>query len=169
MRPEAETPDDHILAGGAAAGDVALSQFLGVLVDFDGRGQSLGSAGHDVLHLARSGGVGGRTLGGVERGDASAGAGADVDQPAAVAEAARHLVDDLSDLRNRLLHRRGNLRVFVVDDPRDLQRRLGVEALGRLVLAFRRQLLEEGGLVVIGSFRLCAFALLHRHAAQHRI
>ena len=96
----------NIFARGAAAGDVPLAQLFGVFVDLDGRGQRLGSAGHDVLHLSGSGGVGGRAFGGIERRNAAAGAGADVDQPAAVAQAARHLVDDLRNLRNRLLDRR---------------------------------------------------------------
>ena len=101
--------DHHVFARGAAAGDVALAQFLGVFVDFDRRGQRLGSAGHDVLHLAGSRGVGGRAFGGVEGGDAAAGAGADVDQPAAVAQTAGHLIDHLRDLRDRLLDRGGDL------------------------------------------------------------
>jgi hypothetical protein len=66
-------------------------------------------------------GVGGRALGGVERGNAAAGAGADIDQPSAVAQAPRHLVDHLRDLRNGLLDRCGNLRIFVVDDARNLE------------------------------------------------
>ena len=52
----------NIFAGGAAARDVALAQFFGIFVYFHGRGKRLRSAGHDVLHLARSGGVGGWTL-----------------------------------------------------------------------------------------------------------
>ena len=86
--------DDHVLAGGAAAGDVPLAQLLRVFVDLDGRGQRLGSAGHDVLHLSGGGGVGGRTLRGIEGRDAAAGTGADIDQPAAIAQAAGYLVDD---------------------------------------------------------------------------
>ena len=62
--------DDDIFAGGAAAGDVALAQLFGVLVDLNGGGEGLGSAGHDVLHLARGGGVSGRALGGIEGGNA---------------------------------------------------------------------------------------------------
>ena len=84
-------PDHHVFAGGAAAGDVALAQFFGVFIDFHGGGQSLGAAGHDVLHLSGSGGISGRTFGGVEGGDAAAGSGTDINQSASVAEAACYL------------------------------------------------------------------------------
>jgi hypothetical protein len=78
--------DDDVFAGGAAAGDVALADLGRVFVDVGGGGEGLGAAGHDVLDLLRAGGVGGGTLGGVERGDAAAGAGADVDEASAVAQ-----------------------------------------------------------------------------------
>ncbi len=43
--------DDDIFAGRAAAGDIALAEFFGIFIDFDGGGEGLGAAGHDVLHL----------------------------------------------------------------------------------------------------------------------
>ena len=128
--------DDDVFAGGAAAGDIALAKFFRVFVDFDGGGEGFGASGHDVLHLCGSGGVGGRTLGGVEGGDAAAGACADVDEAAAIAQAAGHLVDDHGDLWHGLFDRGGDLGVFVVDDASDLERRLGVEALGCCVGGF---------------------------------
>ncbi len=117
---------------GTAAGNVALAEFFRVFVDFDGRGEGLRSAGHDVLNLPWGRGVRGRALGGVEGGDAAAGACADIDKPAAVTEAARHLVDDLRDLRKCPLDRGCNLRVFVVDDARDFKSSIWCRSPGRL-------------------------------------
>ncbi len=50
--------DDDVLPGGAAAGDVALADLGGVLVDVGGGGEGLGAASHYVLDLRWSGGVG---------------------------------------------------------------------------------------------------------------
>ncbi len=122
--------DDDVFASGAAAGDVALAELGGVFVDVGCGGQGLGATGHDVLDLGWGGGEGGGTLGGVEGGDASTGAGADVDETAAVAERSGDGVDDDGDLGQRLLDGCGDLGVFVVDDARDLKSRLGVEAFG---------------------------------------
>ncbi len=89
--------DHDVFAGGAAAGNVALAEFLGVFIDFNGGGQGLGAAGHDVLDLSGGGGVGGGTLGGVEGGDAAAGPGSDINETPAVSKAAGDLVDDLGN------------------------------------------------------------------------
>ena len=157
--------DDNVFAGGAAAGDVALAQLFGVFVDFNGGGEGLGSAGHDVLHLSGSGGVGGRTFGGVEGGDATAGTGADIDEASAVAQAARHLVDDLGNFRNGFLDGRGDLGVFVIDDAGDLECGLGVKALRCLVLALGSQVLKQGSRVFLGFlFPVSAGAFLRRRA-----
>ena len=79
------------------------------------------------------GGVGGRALGGVERGDAAGGAGADVDQAAAVAQGTGDGVDDDGDLGQRLLDGCGDLGVFVVDDAGDLEGGLGIEPCRGLI------------------------------------
>ena len=92
---------------------------------------------------AGSGGVGGRALGGVERGDAAAGAGADVDETAAVAQGAGDGVDDDGDLGQRLLDGGCDLGVFVIDDAGDLEGRLGVEALGGGVGGFGGEIVED--------------------------
>ena len=122
--------DDDVFAGGAAAGDVALAEFRGIFVDVRGGGERLGAAGHDVLDLRGQGGVGGRALGRVERGDAAGGAGADVDQAATVAQRAGDDVDDDGDLWQSLFDGCGDLGVFVIDDAGDLECGLGIEALG---------------------------------------
>ncbi len=156
--------DDDVLARGTAAGDVALAELFGVLVDLDGGGQGLGSAGHDVLHLTGGRGVGGWTLGGVERGNAAAGTSADIDQTAAVAQAARDCVDDIGDFRDGFLDRCCDLGIFVVDDAGNFECGFRVEALRGLVLAFRRQFLKQCGLVVVGIFYPGAGRFLHRGA-----
>src|ERR1017187_9959778 len=46
---------NDVLAGGAATGDISLTQLFRVLIDLDRRGQRLGSASHDVLDLTRRG------------------------------------------------------------------------------------------------------------------
>src|ERR1700722_20408734 len=86
--------DDHVLTSRTEPRNVALAEFLRVLVDLDGRRQSLRSAGHDVLHLSGRCGVGWRAFGRVESGNASAGTGSYVDEPSAVSQAASHLVDN---------------------------------------------------------------------------
>src|ERR1700739_352459 len=100
--------DDDVFAAGTAAGDVALAELFGVLIDLDGRGKGLGAAGHDVLDGLRRGGEVGWALAGVEGGDASAGAGTDVDEASTVADAVGHPVDDLSYLGQRLFYRSGD-------------------------------------------------------------
>ena len=158
--------DDDVLAGGTAAGDVALAKLGGIFVDVGGGGEGLGAAGHDVLHLGGQGGVGGGTLGCVERGDAAAGACADVDEAAAIAQRAGDDVDDYGDLGKGLADGGGDLGVFVVDDAGDLQRRLGIEALGRDVGGF------GGG--VVGALhdlhvRFGRVRLFHHGECCHRL
>ena len=149
--------DDHVLARRAAAGNIALPQFGRILVHFDRRCQGLRASGHDVLNALRRGGKGGRALGGVEAGDAAAGSGANVDQAPSVAQAARHHVDDQSNLGQRLLNRGGNLRIFVVDDAGDFKGRFGVEAHRGFVRTFRRKIVQVLRLIVT---RLAAGACL---------
>ncbi len=134
--------DDDIFAGGAAAGDVALADLGRVLIDIGGRCQRFRTAGHNVLDLCGQGGVGWGALGRVERGDAAAGAGADIDQPASVAQGAGDGVDDDGDLGERLLDGGSDLGVFVVDDARDFEGGLGVESLGCGVCGLRREIVE---------------------------
>ena len=88
-------------------------------------------------------------------GDAAAGSGADVDQAASVAQAARHHVDDQSDLGQRLLDRGGNLRVFVVDDAGDFEGGFGVEAHRGFVGTFRRKIVQVLRLIVIRLLCRC--------------
>ncbi len=162
--PAGGEADDHIFAAGTAAGDVALAQLFGVFIDLDRRGERLGSAGHDVLHGLRAGGEVGGNLAGIERGEASAGTGADIDEAAALAKGVRHHVDHLGDLRQRLLDRSGDLLIFLVDDAGDLDSRPRIEPAGRLVGLFGQQVLNagsravgpvrtiDGGLRALGAF-----------------
>jgi hypothetical protein len=63
----------------------------------------------------------GRTFDCVERGDASAGAGADIDQASALGERGGDQLDCLRDLRQSALHGGCDLGVFTVDDAGDFE------------------------------------------------
>jgi len=52
------------------------------------------------------------------------------------------VIDDLCDFGECFLDRSCDLRIFVVDDARYLQRLFRVKALGCFVLAFGRKVLE---------------------------
>src|SRR5580700_8321159 len=114
--------DDDVFAAGTAAGDIALAQLFRIFVDFDGRCEGFGSTSHDVLHGLGAGGEVGGNFAGVESGEASAGAGADVDEAAAFAESMRHAVDDLGDLRDGFLHRGCDFLIFLINDAGDFHR-----------------------------------------------
>src|SRR5580658_6483375 len=101
--------DDHVFPGGTTASDIALTELLGILVNLDRGSEGFRASRHDVLNGLRSRGEVRRAFAGVERSDASAGAGADVNQAASVAQAAGHRIDHQSDLGKRLLDRRGHL------------------------------------------------------------
>ncbi len=145
--------DDDVFARGAAAGDVALADLGRVLVDVGGGGKGLGAAGHNVLDLRRRSGVGWWALRGVEGGDAAAGAGTDVDQPATIAERTGDGVDDDGDLGQRLLDGGGDLGVFVVDDARDLESGFGIQALGCCVRGLRGEVVKTLRRAVLGFWR----------------
>ncbi len=159
--------DDDVFAGGSAAGDVTLAEFFGVFVDFDGGSKGLGTAGHDVLDLAGSGGVGGRTLRGVECGDAAAGPCADVDEAAAVAEGSGDLVDDLCDFWQGLFDCAGNLGVFLVDDAGDFERGFCVKPLRGFVLALSGEAMKLCCAVYAGTGR--GASIWSGRTAEHRV
>ena len=110
--------------------DASAAQFAGVLVGFHGCPQRFRTAGDDELDHARVDVKGGRTFDGVKGGDASAGAGADVDKASALRKGRRDQVDRLRDLPERALHSAGDLGVFTVDDAGDFECRLLIE-IGR--------------------------------------
>src|SRR6185312_5017218 len=129
--------DDDVFASRAAAGYVTLAQFGGIFIYVGGRGESLGAAGHDVLHLRWGGRKCWRALRCIQRGNAARRAGADIDQAAAVAQRTGDDVDDDSYFRQRLFDGGGDLRVFVVDDPGNLDGGLYVESRRRFVETLR--------------------------------
>ena len=92
--------------------------------------RALLSARDDELDQARIEIKGGRTFDGVERGDASAGAGADVDEAAALGERRGNQIDGLRDLREGALDCSGDLGIFTVDDPGDFKRGFAIEIGG---------------------------------------
>ena len=106
------------------------AQFAGVFVGFHGCAQRFWAAGDYELDHARVHVKGGRTFDGVEGGDASAGAGAYVDQTPALGECRGDQIDRLRDLPESALHGGGNLGIFSVDDAGDFERRLAIEIDG---------------------------------------
>ena len=76
-----------------------------------------------------------------------------VNQPAAIAQTSRNLVDHLSDLGDGLLYRRCDLRILMVNDASNLKRRFCVESLRSFVLALGSELLKQVGLVVFSFLR----------------
>src|SRR6185312_390326 len=142
-----------VLARRTTAGDIALADLRRVLIHVGGGGESFGAARHNVLDLRWSCGVGWWALRGVEGGDATAGAGADVDQAASVAKRAGNGIYNDGNFGQRLLDGCGDLRIFVVNDARDLQSRLCIQALGRGVRSLRGECVELQGRAVLGFWR----------------
>jgi hypothetical protein len=73
---------------------------------------------------------GGRAFGSVEGGDASAGAGAYVDEAPVLGERGGDPVDGLCDFRERASDGGGDLGVFSIDDSRDFQGGFAIEIGG---------------------------------------
>ena len=128
--------DDDIVLRRFLLRDGSATERAGVLVGLDGRGQSFGTAGDNELDHARVDVESWRTLRCIERGNASAGAGADVDESPAMRERRGDPIDCLSDLRQSALHRGRNLGVFMVDDAGNFERGLEVQIGGRGVCSF---------------------------------
>ncbi len=76
-----------------------MAEFAGVFAGFGCAVQRFDAASDYELHRPRIGVEGGRTLGGVERGDAAAGSGADVDQAASLLNGGCDQIDCAGDLR----------------------------------------------------------------------
>ena len=73
-----------------------------------------------------------RQLGGVEHGDASARAGAGVEEASAVAQALGDLIDGVRDALGLRRHRGRDERVLLLNDPNDLERRPEVDVEARV-------------------------------------
>ena len=97
---------------------------LGALDRLDQRRQPAGDDADD--HLRRRA-ERRRALGGVEHAEPAAGAGADVEQPAARAERRLDQIDGAGDLLPRRGHRRGNAGVLGADEIDDLERGGGID------------------------------------------
>ena len=76
--------DYDILAGRAATRYITLAEFGGILIDLYRRCNSFGTARNDVLDGLRRSGISGGTFRGVQRSDAAARSGSDVNQPATI-------------------------------------------------------------------------------------
>src|SRR6476660_5430162 len=83
-----------------------------------------------------------RTLGGIERGQASAGTRAYVNQPSAAANRIGNSINGLRDLRQSALHGSGNFVIFLIDDAGNLQRGERIQAGGSTVLLLSPEITE---------------------------
>ena len=110
-----------------------------VFAGFGGVAESLGASGHDVLHGAGIGVEGGRNFGGVEGAKTSAGAGADVDEMAALPETGGDYVDGAGDLRQSTPDSGGDGGILAVHEADEFQRRFAVEVGGSRVGFFSRE------------------------------
>src|ERR1019366_6178930 len=106
-----------------------------VFVGFYGCAQRFWAAGDDELPDARADVKGGWAFDGVEGGNASAGAGADVDEAPALRERRGDQIDCLRDLPQSLLHGTSDLGIFAVDDAGDFKRRFTIQ-IGRGEVCF---------------------------------
>ena len=104
--------DHHILLRRIEAGDGARAFFVIVFRAFFGADDGLGAAGHDALHQLGIGAEGRGHLGGLDNAEAARGAGADEDDPAALAERLRAHVGAKRDAVAFLLNRRDHAAVF---------------------------------------------------------
>ena len=92
--------------------------------------KGLNASGNNELDRPWIGIKGGAAFRGVEGSDASAGAGADVDEASTFAQRGGDLVDSASDLRQGTLHGSGDGGVFLVDEAGDFERGFAVEVGG---------------------------------------
>jgi hypothetical protein len=124
--------------------DFPSPQLAGIFIGFDSSAQSFRSAGDDELDEVRVRVKCGRAFGGVERGDASAGAGAYVEEASTLGEGSGNEINGLGDLRECALHGGSDLGVFGIDNAGDLKRGLTVE-VNRGGIAFLRDQATEIG------------------------
>src|SRR6266700_2934 len=80
----------------------------------------------------------------VERGKATAGPSANVNQPATVADGFGNRVDGQCDLGQSLLYGPGDLLVFIINNAGDLERGLGVQVRGSAVGLLRPEFIYIG-------------------------
>src|ERR1700687_3362870 len=110
--------------------DFFAAQLARVFIGLHGGRQRFGSASDDELDRTGVDIEGGRTFDGVESRNASAGAGAYVNEATALRERGCDQVDRLRDLRERALHGGRDLGIFTVDDARDFECGFAIE-IGR--------------------------------------
>src|SRR5260370_41070432 len=115
---------DHVVLAGSFLRHFVAAVLGGVFAGFGGRRQGLNASGNNELDGPWIGIEGGAAFGGVEGGDASASACADVDQASTFAQRGRNLVDSASDLRQGTLHGRGAAGVCLVEEAGELVRGL---------------------------------------------
>jgi hypothetical protein len=135
-RPGSRDADHDVARGDAVRVHRGSASALVVLRALDRRPQRGVPAGDDADHLRGIGAEGGRALAGVEDPEPPRGAGADVEQPVAVAQRVLDERDRLRDRRALRRHRIGDRPVFGADEVDDLVRRREVDVDGPGVATF---------------------------------
>ena len=139
--------DQYILGGEATGGQVARAHFGVVFRSFGGAGERRFASSHDADHHVLGDAVSGGAFGGVEHAEASAGAGADVEETAAILEGGDDGVHRAGDVRDFARHGLGDLAVFIVDDTKDILRGKRIDSRGSGVRLFGEQFIERSHLL----------------------
>jgi hypothetical protein len=134
----------YIPFAGLAFGHVVAPARTRIFTVFGGVAQGFVASGNYVLNGSGVSVEGGRTLSGIQRGEAATGPGAYVNQPSAAANGPSNGVNGGCDLGQGALHRGGNLVVFMVDDAGNFQRGKGIKAGGSNVLLLSPEIAEFG-------------------------
>ena len=113
--------DDNVVLARPAFGHFGAGRCGVVFTGFVGNGKSFWTSSDEELHGAASDVESGRALGGIEGGDASAGAGADVNQASTLAESGGNEVDGAGNLRQGAADGESDGGVFSVDEVGDLE------------------------------------------------
>src|SRR4029077_1980561 len=106
----------HIILSGLALGHVFAPAGTGIFTVFGGVPQGFIASGNHILNGPGISVEGWGTLSGIERGKATAGACAYVNQPSAAANRIGNGVNGLGDLGESLLHGSSYFLIFVVND-----------------------------------------------------
>ena len=122
VRPLAAIPTTTSFRPGFFFASSRWPRPAGIFVGFESGSQRRRTAGHDELNSFAIDIEGGRALGGVERREASAGAGTHIDEPAATAQAIGDEVNGARDLRKSTPHGTRDFGIFAIEDLRDFQR-----------------------------------------------
>jgi hypothetical protein len=132
---------ERVLAGETCGGEVGCALLGGVFGLLAGFAEGGVAAGDEALHESWGDGECGRNFAGVEDAETAAGAGSDVEETAAIVDAACDFVDGFGYVGEDGGYGRSDFGVFVVDEAEHVEGGELVDVLGEWVAGFG----EEGG------------------------